>query len=264
MTPVFDIKNIRTDKITFFDIRTESTPDQSFSPWTRVTRYALQVKGIPFHAEPIEAIDIPALSKALGLKPGVGFTPEPMYTLPAIYDPTTKKALVDTLAISLYLDAQYPSTTRLVPPGTEGLMRAFLDALKTLDMAVVPVGIERAIKKFGTERSMEHVRASRERVFGTKIENLTARGEEAVAAAWAGVRKAFDGVDAWFGESDKLFIMGGTHPTQADLHIASRLRFFRLIFGADGKEWKDIEGWNGGRWLRILQYFDNLAPSANL
>lgn len=45
-----------------------------------------------------------------------------MYTLPAIYDPSTGTGVADSFEIARYLDKQYPTTPTVIPAGTEALL----------------------------------------------------------------------------------------------------------------------------------------------
>lgn len=49
----------------------------------------------------------------------------PHYTLPMIYDPSTDTYIPDSLAITEYLERQYPETSRVFPYNTGGLIQAF-------------------------------------------------------------------------------------------------------------------------------------------
>ena len=48
-----------------------------------------------------------------------GLPPNPAartsYTLPAIYDPRTKRAIMDSVEIAKYLDDEYPETHAVIP-----------------------------------------------------------------------------------------------------------------------------------------------------
>ncbi|PPQ78420.1 hypothetical protein CVT24_001428 [Panaeolus cyanescens] len=251
----FNIDSLPPDKITLFDIRYDIEPHKSVSPWSWAVKYTLYAKKIPFHIKLVEMVDIPALSKVLGLQPGEGFTAEPMYTLPAIYDPSTKKAIVDSLAINMYLDAQYPESPRVVAEGTKGLIKAFLTAMKNLDYACFPVAIEICLG-LTTAKSREHFRSTREKLLGVKIEDITPREPEKVAAAWAGIKKVFDTMDGWYG--DNTFIMGTDVPTHADFVVAGRLMLLKEFFREESEEWNRIAGWNDGRWGKLLKYCNDM------
>lgn len=51
--------------------------------------------------------------------------------------------------------------------------------------------------------------------------------------------------------------MGDT-PVWADLPVVALLIVQRRAFGKDSDQWKDITSWNGGRWLTLVSYFDDI------
>ncbi|THU85865.1 hypothetical protein K435DRAFT_684748 [Dendrothele bispora CBS 962.96] len=56
----------------------------------------------------------------------------PLYTLPAIYDPSTKTGLTESFAIAKYLDEKYPEKLILVPKGTKVLRKAHVNAMRAI------------------------------------------------------------------------------------------------------------------------------------
>lgn len=69
----------------------------------RTYRYALNIKGLPYKTEWLSFLEIPKVLAAAGIPKGDEFGG---YTLPAIVDPNTGKALQDSVPIIEYLDAQ--------------------------------------------------------------------------------------------------------------------------------------------------------------
>lgn len=122
----------QTDVIIFYDI-SSLAPGKAWSPntWkTRSvvhspslpslqfhshvgTRYLLNIKGLPYRTQWVELPDIADLLKALGVSPNLA-SPFP-YSLPAIYDPRTKRAIMDSAEIAKYLDDEYPATPVVIP-----------------------------------------------------------------------------------------------------------------------------------------------------
>ncbi|PPQ78421.1 hypothetical protein CVT24_001429 [Panaeolus cyanescens] len=255
-TFTFDIASLPSDRITLFEIRYNIEPHNSVCAWSWVVKYALYAKKIPFHVELVEMVDIPALSKALGLQPGEIIMGAPMYTLPAIYDPSTKKAVSDSLTINMYLDAQYPDTPRVVAEGTKGLIKAFFTAIRTLDYASFPLTIETYLG-LTTAKSREYFRTTREKFLGARIEDMTPREPEKIAEVWAGVEKAFDTMDGWYGGN--TFIMGNDVPTHADFVVAGRLMLLQEFFREESQDWKRVAGLNDGRWGKLLKYCNDMS-----
>ena len=76
-------------------------------------RYLLNIKGVPYRTQWVEYPEIAPLIKSFGLPPNSNArTP---YTLPAIYDPRTKRAVMDSVEIAKYLDDEYPDTPAVTP-----------------------------------------------------------------------------------------------------------------------------------------------------
>lgn len=72
---------------------------------------SLQLKGIPFKTEWVEYPDIEPLCKRIGALPTSKKTDgRDHYTLPTIFDPSTGRAISDSLPIALYLDQTYPDS----------------------------------------------------------------------------------------------------------------------------------------------------------
>jgi glutathione S-transferase len=92
-------------------------------------------------------------------------------------------------------------------------------------------------------------------MFGGPLERLSAPGA-ATAARWAAVGKALEpfarDADAR-GVSD-TFLMG-ERETYADIIAAGWLGWARQVWGADTREWAELETWHGGRWGRLTHAF---------
>ena len=48
------------------------------------------------------------------------------------------------------------------------------------------------------------------------------------------------------------FVMGHT-PSWSDLIFVSELAWFRVAWGEDSAEWKDVLSWHGGQWEFFLE-----------
>ena len=93
----------------------------------------MDYKRLPYKTVFVEFSEIARVSQEIGAKP-TGTWPDgsPKYTVPAIYDPSTKTAVSDSVAIAQYLDATYPDTPRVIPEGTEAFQETVLVALRTV------------------------------------------------------------------------------------------------------------------------------------
>ncbi|KAF9464054.1 hypothetical protein BDZ94DRAFT_1257437 [Collybia nuda] len=239
--------------ITFYDIPS-TAPGNAWSPNTCKTRYSLNFKGIPYKTEWVEYPDIEAVCRKLGIV--TAYKKEdgtPLYTLPAIYDPSTGTALADSILIAEYLDEKYPETPKLFPPGTRSLQQAALQAFaSTLDplwQFVLP-----ATNGILNPRSEEYFRRTRESQYGKKLEDIPPVGKKKDEEC-AKVKAAFETVDGWLqkgkgpGES---YFMGST-VCFTDLVIASYILWVRKIFGEASPEWQEVTAWSDGRWAKFMK-----------
>lgn len=227
------------------------------------TRYALSVKGIPFKTEFVEYPDIELVSKKIGAKP-TGTKPDgtPLYTLPIIYDPNTKTVVEDSLNIARYLDKTYPSTPSLFPNNTHVLQNAFLDASRNPAMKQLFTVVILATWKNLNPVSAEYFRRTREIIFSKALEDFVPAGEEG-EKRWKEVEEGYDKIASWFSasENDGPYVLGDT-VSYADIELASRTIWAKIVLGEDSEGWARIKQWNGGRWaqhLKALEKYENLA-----
>ena len=216
-------------------------------------RYCLNYKGLPYRTIWVEYPDIAAVCKEIGSPTGgmsMSANPTPIYTLPTIYDPNTKRVVTDSIEIARYLDATYPDTPQVFPEGTEVLQLAFNHAFRAEAMpSLVPLCVPPTHAQL-LPRSQEYFRRTREEWFGKKIEELALDGG---VAALAGLEKAFATFTTWFEADgkDRVFLMGDK-PCFADIIMASYLIWGRVIWGEDSQRWQAVLGWNGGRWAEFM------------
>ena len=226
-------------------------------------RIALKYKGIPFHTEWVEYPDIDALLKSLGLKPNPpsAFAP---YTLPAIYDPRTGKAIMDSVKIAAYLDETYPDTPPIYTPPTRVLQYAFQDALFTaLQMPFAYLVLHGCIGKLNPP-SGAYFRKKLEGIVGCPLEEVSPPGSEKRAGQWAATEKGFSTVASWFDAAGdwRLLLLGGAADgedgavSHADIALASFLLYVRAMLGEESEDWKRVQNFDNGRWKRFLDYFE--------
>ncbi|RDB26481.1 Glutathione S-transferase-like protein ustS [Hypsizygus marmoreus] len=234
--------------ITFYDIAS-TVAGQAFSPNTWKTRYSLNYKGIPYRTVWVEIHDVEAFCKKNGIPPTHDRS---LYTLPAIYDPTTGTTIAESSRIAEYLEATYPDTPKLFPGGTHALQHAFIDAYDATLMAFYQFAIPAAFKII-TPNSQDYFRATREAYFGKTLEDLLPTGQVR-KEEWAKVKAAFDKVDGWVkkNKASSLYFYG-TEPSFADFTVAAVLVWLKKIWGEDSPEWQDIMAWNEGRWGTLLK-----------
>ncbi|KAK0460797.1 hypothetical protein IW261DRAFT_1390991 [Armillaria novae-zelandiae] len=243
-----------TTSITLYDIPS-TLPSKAWSPNIYKVRYVLNYKGLPHHTEWIEFPHIEALYKRLGAQASAtkpdGVTPH--YTLPLLHDHSTGTVVSDSAAIARYLDKTYPETPTVIPVGTDVFHYAFEEALIThfRITALWRFTIAKANSSLNPV-SEEYYRRTREARLseGQKLEDTVPKGEER-EREWAKLNEAFGKVDRWYGKGDK-YVMGDI-VSYADFTVSASVMWFRILFGEDSKEWKDVSKWNGGRWGALVK-----------
>ncbi|KAH9924680.1 uncharacterized protein BXZ73DRAFT_91251 [Epithele typhae] len=250
--------------IIFYDIPCLSK-SKVFSPHTWKIRLSLNFKGLPYKTVWVEYPDIQALCRKIGASAGdKAEDGTPIYTLPAIYDPNTKTTVSDSMAIARYLDKTYPDTPRLIPPGTDVLTVAFEKALHgtfapppPFRFVIIPAAFEKL-----RAASQPYFRATREKRFNKKIEDIAPKGSEFRAECWRKTEEGFSKMAKWY-EADgeeKLLVMGDKGgASYADFVIAGVFSWFRDCLGEESEEWKSVEKWDGGRWIRLLSVMEQYS-----
>ncbi|KAJ7644271.1 hypothetical protein FB45DRAFT_897413 [Roridomyces roridus] len=235
-----------TEPILFYDIPSNTGP---WSPNTWIIRYALNLKGLAYRTIWVEYPDIPEKCMAIGAEPSMMRKDgSPYYSLPVIQDPNTGAIISESLRICEYLDATYPETYKLVPPGTYTLQKGYRAGYDTATDGSIPF-IMPAIARILRPRSAEHFVRTREVSFGKKLTEMTPTGEER-EVAWNKFKMGFERVVKWMKEGEP-YIMGD-RIMYPDLMIAGEMQWFIAGFGRDSEEWKDIETWQGGRWGKLV------------
>ncbi|KAG7443473.1 uncharacterized protein BT62DRAFT_935099 [Guyanagaster necrorhizus] len=175
----------------------------------------------------------------------------PYYFLPLINDLSTGAIVSESAAIAEYLNATYPYTPSLFPPGTRALQAAFTSAFEAHIMAIIPFLVP-ASNAILHPPSQAFFRRTREETFGMTLEEMIPHGEHR-EKQWALFKHDLGKVDAWIAKGDP-FVMGNV-PTFADVTMCGWILSFRIIFGEDSPEWKDLSVWHGGRWERLVKSF---------
>ena len=222
----------------------------------------MNFKGIPYRTEWVEYPDIAPLSKKLGINPtGRRKDGTPLYTLPAIHDPSTGIYIADSLPIAEYLENTYPDTPSIFPNGSVALQKAFETTFSQKLDAIWAFMIPATCLKLNP-RSQEYFRRTREISFGKKLEDVVPTGE-ARTEEWGKFEKGLDTIHSYLVSTDEKgpYMMGDTI-SWSDFVIFSYLYWFKVIFGENSKEWKDIASWNGGRWeahMNALKKYDTVV-----
>ncbi|KAF8625609.1 hypothetical protein AX17_006795 [Amanita inopinata Kibby_2008] len=236
--------------IIFYDIPSK-LPDNLFGPNTQKTRFTLRYKGLPFKTEWIEFSDIEPKCKELGIAP-TAKKPDgsPRYTVPAIYDPSTKKYIADSILIAEYLDEQYPNTPRLIPDGTKALQHAYNAAFATQFGPVLAIVLPAVIKVVNPP-SEKFLRAVME-ADGKTVEEKEPKGEER-KAIWQTFKENMHVVDGWIQRNGGGVFLGGDKPIFADFEMAGFIFTIRAALGKDSELWKEFERFDEGRWGKFVE-----------
>ncbi|RPD62494.1 hypothetical protein L226DRAFT_610957 [Lentinus tigrinus ALCF2SS1-7] len=248
-----------SEPIVFYDLPGNAAKDKAWSPNTWKTRFCLNIKGIPYKTVWVEYPDIAALSKKVGLSP-TDTDPSglPHYTLPAIYDPNTRTAVAESIAIARYLDRTYPSSgPTLIPKETDALHMAFIQAFRDAFMDDAGQLVLPATCAQLNPRSEAYFRRTREEWFKAKLEDFAPAGSEKREQHWKGLEKGLHTVKGWL-EADgteKLHFMGDK-VSFADVYAVSYLLWMKLILGPESEEWMNMMRWDGGYWERFMAEFD--------
>jgi len=222
----------------------------------------LNYKGISYRTEWVEYPDIESVSKKLGIEPTSHRSDgSPLYTLPAIQDPSTGICVADSIAIAEYLDKTYPNTPPAFPNETAGLQKAFRATFDRNVEAVRPFIIPAANSKLNPV-SEEYFRRTREISFGKRLEDVVPSGNARIEE-WGKFEKGLARIDSYWALTDKQgpYMLGDTI-SWSDFELFGFLYWLRLIWGEDSKEWKDVASWNGGRWeahINALQKYQTVV-----
>ncbi|VDB86248.1 unnamed protein product [Peniophora sp. CBMAI 1063] len=242
--------------------------EQSWSLNTLKTRYALNIKGLPYKTEWLCFSQVAPKMKELGLGPhpssiGAKGIASIAYSVPTIVDPNNAGHIqTESFAIAQYLDAKYPDTPKLVPAGTAALQQAYLDnVFRPLVGACFPIICYPIFEQCCiAQADSDHFRRTREEWFnGTKLEDIAPQGEK-VGEACAEFRKHLDviaGHVAANGPDAGVLISGGETPNHADTSIAAVLISVVKLMGKQHELSKVIleHPW-AGKYLQVFSKWE--------
>lgn len=186
-----------------------------------------------------------------------------------IHDPATGVTISDSFKIARYLDKTYPSHVNLtlgglysnlgdsltiVPEGTAALQMVFeqMWAEKVLKN-LFPMLVTYIFDLGATARARDLFRKTREEGFGKKLEDMCPA--EARPEAWKKVLEGLKQVGVWLDmEGHGDFVMG-EKLSWGDVVIGNWLLFIRRLWGGDNSEWKELMGFDEGRWKQYFDFF---------
>ncbi|KAI0258192.1 hypothetical protein BC834DRAFT_944641 [Gloeopeniophorella convolvens] len=237
---------------TLYDVPGNAIKHHSWSPNVWKIRIVLNYKGIPHKTEWIEGYDIGAVGQRIGAPPTRHqHDGTPVYTVPMLVDPRTKTALSDSLPLALALERAHPDTPKLFPPGSEDAIAAFdAEFMLSVVMNLAPLVVASVCAQLVTPKGRAFFRRSRERLFHGRLEELP------TPARWIAMR---DGLAALAQKADERgasdTFLFGERETYADVVVYAWLAWGRRMWGRGSPEWKEIERWDGGRWVRLVDAF---------
>ncbi|KAG5640777.1 hypothetical protein DXG03_007237 [Asterophora parasitica] len=243
--------------IVLYDIPS-SAPGSAWSPNVWKTRYSLNYKGLQYRTEWIEYPDIEATCKRIGAE-HTEFRADgtPLYTLPAIHDPSTGVSIADSARIAEYLDATYPDTPRLLPPGTTAVQHAFLAAYRLALPALWQFALPSTAAILNPPSQAYYARFKFDPESPQTAPTGQLREEQ-----WAKLKEDFGLLAGWLekGEADGPYVLGAAI-SFLDFAIAGYIIWLRILWKESG-EWDDIRSWHGGRWdtfLKRLEQYETIV-----
>ena len=148
-----------------------------------------------------------------------------------------------------YLDNQYPSSPRVITPGTLAFETAyykyFLDGVRSK----WPKPTHQYLNETISPEVAAFLKKSKEAFFGDTLENLAKNPQ----SHWDAYKDAFGSVVLPVYEKAEGIFLKGNEPGWGDFVTASSLLSMKLLYGADSQEWKYIETWHDGRWVKLIK-----------
>ncbi|KIJ16254.1 hypothetical protein PAXINDRAFT_114066 [Paxillus involutus ATCC 200175] len=250
-------------KILFLDIRTTIFPVPTSPNTWKVSRLALNHKGLSYTTRWVETVDIESVCKSLGIPPSsISPSNVPKYTLPAIVDSTFSKhvALSDSTPIIEYLERTYPDPDpgrALCPPLTQTLHALFEHHLATSITGQLPPLMVMHMYDKKTPRDRVYFRQRMEAAFGKKLEDIELKEPERTLA-WKRMEEAFDLLATIMTKNGKGELFSGERLTLADCALGGLL--LAMKYDSPDEALVKLNSWSGGKWSRYLkaleQYLD--------
>jgi len=156
-----------------------------------------------------------------------------------------------------YLDKQYPSSPRVITPGTLAFETAYYRYFFAQVVSKVPTPVHQQLYECVSPESAAFVKALRETVFGDTLVNLAKNPQP----HWDAYRDAYSTFALPIYENAEGIFLKGSEPAWADFVTASWVLAVKLLYGEDSKECKYTETWDGGRWLKLIK---DLEPYAHI
>jgi len=156
-----------------------------------------------------------------------------------------------------YLDKQYPSSPRVMTPGTLAFETAYYKYFFAGVWPKWPTPIHQYLYETISPESAAFIKELREEAFGDTLVNIAKNPQ----SHWDAYRDAYGSVALPVYEKAEGVFLKGSEPGWADFVTASLVLSIKLLYGADSKEWKYVEKWHEGRWVKLIK---DLEPYAHI
>ena len=154
-----------------------------------------------------------------------------------------------------YLEKQYPSPPRVIVPGTLAFEIAYYKYFIDGVGSKLPKSIYPHLYEIISPEAAARLKVASERVFEDTLENIAKNSQSYLDA----YRDAYGTIAFPIYEKAEGNFLKGSEPGWGDFVTASYLLTIKLLYGAESKEWKFIEAWHEGRWVKLIK---DLEPYA--
>ncbi|KAF7324203.1 hypothetical protein MKEN_00643500 [Mycena kentingensis (nom. inval.)] len=202
--------------IVFFDLGSKDNVPFSWRTWS--IRLLLNYKRVRYHTTFAGFSALQQVLPAAGIPPtGTSDTGAPMYTVPALIDPSTGTKIAETREVAAYLEKTYPTPAIALPAADEQPVH---DALTPFRKLVVP-GIVNLLEGEDERFYID----SRRKLLGKELSEICPPGA-ARDDAIAGLRAALEQLASTFPGSPWFF--GGSKPVFLDFQLIGWLLWLKL------------------------------------
>lgn len=148
-----------------------------------------------------------------------------------------------------YLDERYPSSPRVITPGTLAFEMAYYRYFLAGVWSKWPKPIHQYLYETISPESAAFIKELREEIFGDTLVNIAKDPQ----SHWDAYKDAFTSVVLPVYEKAEGVFLKGSEPSWADFVTASMLLSIKLLYGVDSTEWRYIQTWDSGRWTRLVK-----------
>ena len=180
---------------------------------------------------------------------------DPWYTVPIIHDQSTGVVMSESYDIVQYLDKQYPSSPRVITPGTAAFEAAYYRYFFAGVVSKWPGPIHQYMYETLSPEAAAFIKESREEALGDTLVNIAKDPQ----SHWDAYKDFYGTVVRPIYEKAEGIFLKGTEPAWADFVTSAWLLSIKLLYGAGSEEWKYIETWHEGRWVKLIK---DLEPYA--